>query len=433
MISLKHKLQLGYSGLLILLLIVGGMATLLMERYNQTLERIFKENYQSIAYSHTMHATIDIIEDDRMNKTSAQFPPRDLVSKFQSALIAEKKNITVRGEQELADELEKNWMGYLNLAQNAQSNKETQSLRDFSRRIKDLSQKIIDINLVSIFSLDGDVQASTNEARKVMVALLLAGVALALMLIFYSSRSILYPLGLITRSAEEIARGNLDLTLPVSSKDEIGKLSESFNSMTLKLREFRRTNRTQLQRVQKTTQVALDTFPEAVAVVGPDGKVEIANHLAHQRFGLFAGVDILKHDQKILWTTYQEAFKTLQPVKYKGYQKAIQLFFEGDEYFFLTGAVPMLGDQGELQGVTLVLTDVTNLRRIDETKSSMLSVVSHELKTPLTSIRMATHLLLDERLGQLNEKQLDLILTSGCIALSIIYWILAAWNPVKTL
>ncbi len=60
-------------------------------------------------------------------------------------------------------------------------------------------------------------------------------------------------------------------------------------------------------------------------------------------------------------------------------------------------------------GVTLVLGDVTNLRRLDEMKSGLLSVVSHELKTPLTSIRMAVHLLLEERVGPLTAKQAELM------------------------
>jgi two-component system, NtrC family, sensor histidine kinase KinB len=59
-----------------------------------------------------------------------------------------------------------------------------------------------------------------------------------------------------------------------------------------------------------------------------------------------------------------------------------------------------------------VLGDVTNLRRLDEMKSELLSVVSHELKTPLTSIRMASHLLLEERVGPLNNKQTELLMAA---------------------
>src|SRR6201999_639406 len=90
------------------------------------------------------------------------------------------------------------------------------------------------------------------------------------------------------------------------------------------------------------------------------------------------------------------------------YDAAIQIF-NGQERFFLPTAVPILDEERSLAGVTLVLADVTNLRKLDEMKSGLLSVVSHELKTPLTSIRMASHLLLEERIGSLNSKQLELV------------------------
>ena len=74
--------------------------------------------------------------------------------------------------------------------------------------------------------------------------------------------------------------------------------------------------------------------------------------------------------------------------------------------------MPIRDGDKNLLGVTLVLSDVTNLRRLDEMKSGLLSVVSHELKTPLTSIRMAVHLMLEERIGHLNPKQTELLLAA---------------------
>src|SRR5206468_6758449 len=91
------------------------------------------------------------------------------------------------------------------------------------------------------------------------------------------------------------------------------------------------------------------------------------------------------------------------------------VFDETGERFFLPLAVPVAEGTGadkQILGVTLVLADVTNLRRLDEMKSGMLSVVSHELKTPLTSIRMAVHLLLEERVGPLTPKQAELLVAA---------------------
>ena len=70
-----------------------------------------------------------------------------------------------------------------------------------------------------------------------------------------------------------------------------------------------------------------------------------------------------------------------------------------------------LSSQRETQsiGATIVLADVSELRRLDEMKNGLLSLVSHELKTPLTSMRMVLHLVADQRVGPLNPKQKELM------------------------
>ena len=57
----------------------------------------------------------------------------------------------------------------------------------------------------------------------------------------------------------------------------------------------------------------------------------------------------------------------------------------------------------------MLLEDVTRFRLLDEVKSNLVATVSHELKTPLTSIRLVLHLLLEENVGPLAPKQLELL------------------------
>jgi K+-sensing histidine kinase KdpD len=66
----------------------------------------------------------------------------------------------------------------------------------------------------------------------------------------------------------------------------------------------------------------------------------------------------------------------------------------------------------ELLGAAVVRTDVTRFHLLDQLKSDMVSTVSHELKTPLTSLQMAIHLLLEEVVGPLVPKQVELLLAA---------------------
>ena len=101
-----------------------------------------------------------------------------------------------------------------------------------------------------------------------------------------------------------------------------------------------------------------------------------------------------------------------RPYRPKGYEGAIQIFMKEEEHFFLPQAIPIFDQERQLVGVTLMLTDVTRLRHLDEVKTGLISTVSHELKTPLTSIRLAIHVLLNEKLGPLSPQQMELLVTA---------------------
>ncbi|HVR36417.1 MAG TPA: ATP-binding protein, partial [Methylomirabilota bacterium] len=91
------------------------------------------------------------------------------------------------------------------------------------------------------------------------------------------------------------------------------------------------------------------------------------------------------------------------------FQKVISLRPGGEDLHFLPRILLMHGREGRLFGVAAVLYNVTRFRLLDDAKSNLVATVSHEIKTPLTSIRMVLHLLLEKAVGPLNPKQLDLV------------------------
>jgi len=93
----------------------------------------------------------------------------------------------------------------------------------------------------------------------------------------------------------------------------------------------------------------------------------------------------------------------------RGLEEAIRVEGDGGGRALLPRATPLYSEQGNVTGATIVLQDVTRLLRFDELKNDLVATVAHEFRTPLTSMRMAVHILLEGTVGPLNEKQLDLV------------------------
>ncbi len=433
MFGLRQKLVLGFGGLLLILIVVSGLGTAVLRQHRNALDRFLYENWRSVVYGQNMLEAFERVVDADKVLAGANGTPTagevevarsgsaEAIADFEKNLDDENHNVTLPGEGRLAQELTDLWRGpngyKATHARLLDSRTEPQARTEAYARLLTLVPKvksgahaIIKLNVDNMKPLDGRAKAMADKTTRLMIGLAGAGAILAVIFIAVMGRSILQPLRMLTYSAREIEQGNLDLVVQVKSHDELRQLAEAFNSMAAKLREYRRTNRAKLVRTQETTRNAINSLPDAVAILSPDGKVEMANTAAERLFGLRQDAHVSELHADWLNRLYQETLQHLRPIESRGYELAIQVLDEsGGERFFLPHAVPILDDERQLLGVTIVLADVTHLRRLDEMKSGMLSVVSHELKTPLTSIRMGVHLILEERLGALTPEQNEIL------------------------
>ena len=422
--SIRQKLWLGIGGMLVILLTVSVLGNLVINSTNRSIDAMFKNNYDSVVYAHRM---IDALEQANTGlqivalrgradtKTRAFLQRED--TEFADNLALQRGNVTEVGEQALTDQLGAAWAAYLKdeaalLKQPTRPGLYRERLRPGYQAIKETAWKIANLNLTDMSLYRGRAVKVGRVTDRWMDLLLLAGVLLTLGFMTMVGRSILSPIRSLTKSAKEIQKGNLDLTVEVRSRDELGQLAEAFNDMAGRLRESRRSSRARLLRIQRTTQMAIDSLADPVALLSTAGQVEMANPAAEEFFALKTGSVPRSGALSGLKEKMQRVLAEGRALEPKGYEEALQVFREGQEKFFLPRLTPVLDENRHVAGLTLVLVDVTGLRKMDEMKSGLVSTVSHELKTPLTSLRMATHLLLDEALGQLNPKQEELILAA---------------------
>jgi len=426
MLGIRQKLSLGFGGLLLIILIIGIQSIIQLTRLGASIDVILRENYRSVIACQEMKEALERIDSVILftllgySREGTEFIRKN-ESVFEKALQTELNNITLSGEGDKAAHVQvlfKQYREILKTAENPEAPLPERQQVYFTQlfplfqEIKTTAGQILDMNQQNMSDANDRARGNAASSRKYMYILLLAGAVVAAGFVILTEKWMLRPIHRLIRSAEEIKSGNLDLVVPVESKDEVGRLSESFNAMAEGLRETRRSDQARLVRIQDSTQHTFNSLPDAVAVLDLHGRVEVATESAKTVFGLKPGLQVQSLPLKWLADLYGNVLRHARPLGPEHNGTAIQHFDKGEERFFRPMVVPILDAEKQPTGVVMTLKDVTEQRHQDDLKRGVISTVSHQLKTPLTSMRMAIHLLLEEKVGPLTEKQAELLVAA---------------------
>jgi len=426
MLGLRQKLSLGFGGLLLIILIIGIQSISHLNQLGQSIDVILRENYRSVIACQEMKESLERMDSGILFVLLGEKEKgTELLQKneaaFKKALQVELDNITLPEEGKKAHHLQdlfKQYQATLHEMQGIETPVHQKRDAYFSRlftlfvQIKETADEILQMNQKNMSEANNLARRSAASAKRRMYILLFSGMLVAVGFVLFTGRWILRPINRLIRSAEEIKQGNLELVVQSNSRDEIGQLSEAFNEMASALRESRRSDQTRLTRIQRATEQTFNSLPDAVAIVDPGGKVDVATETAKNVFELKPGKQIRGLPSRWMDEIFTEALRTGRTIMPKGEQRVIQHFVNGEEHYFRPEAIPILGRDMQPTGVVLVLQDVTQERKQEELKSGVISTVSHQLKSPLTSIRMAIHLLLEEKIGSLTPKQTELLVAA---------------------
>ena len=428
MISIRQKLLLGFGGLLVIVAAMGLLTIRQIDSLGGAIDVILRQNYRSVIACQEMSESLDHIDngvlftftghyDDGMNNIQQHN------QKFLKALQVELGNITLPGEHQKAMQMRRLFTEYSRVillvtdptvSLSERQNRYFSELLPLVHRMKVLSSEVLEMNQSNMQRANHNAWKMAASAHNNVLAAIIASAFIALLFSYQSHRWILMPIKKLIASAEEIRKGNLDLVLDTTSHDEIGKLSESFNEMAATLRKMRNSDREALFRTKNATQEVFKVLPSPIAVLDCDGKVEVSTESAEHYFGLKPGVNVNDIGVEWLIELWQKAFRRVTLAEAEEGNGVIQHFADNQEYFFQPMAAPIPAglERQSYAGTALIFKDVTREHEQLELKRSVISTVSHQLRTPLTSLRMSIHLLLEERIGQLNEKQADLLLAA---------------------
>jgi signal transduction histidine kinase len=430
--SLYKKLLLAQSPIALALAIVGIFSVLAISYLGSHSQAIMKDNYRSVLAAQRMKEAIERMDSAALFMVAGQRQKGvEQAEKYRPVFEAELKvqegNITERGEKEFTEGLRTAWTDYQAKFDRLQKSATTDDMRAlyFSEleasfyKVKSAADEILAINQDAMLHKSDAVRRTAERMNATTITVVLIAFILGLVVSTLLTRRMLQPVSALSDATRKIGEGDFNTRAHVRGNDELAHLARDFNSMAARLAEYRKSSLGELLQAHLSMQAAIDSLPDPVIIFGAKGELQNTNLAAQTLLGLSAG-EGQKEPLKSLAVAVSSVIERMRShvlsgkgaFQPRGFEDAVQLPTLLGDRQFLPRATPVYETQGVVIGATVILQDVTRLRRLEELKNDVVATVAHEFRTPLTSLRMAVHLCTEQVVGPLTEKQAELLGTA---------------------
>jgi two-component system, OmpR family, phosphate regulon sensor histidine kinase PhoR len=283
------------------------------------------------------------------------------------------------------------------------------------------SQLTVDLSNQIIAQASTRIKRIRQQAVTTVVLLVIVG-ALFSITITVIMRNIIRSLKQLEAGTRSIAGGKLDIKLDVNGRDELGVLAMAFNTMADKLKESyagleaKVKERTQSLRdqIRETTRFkqAVDTATDAVVMTTPDQRIVYCNDVCEKLSGYSRDEALGKDINKLLVSpkTPKETLAKMQDAVSSGKQfitEGIIIKNKTGQEIQVQLSIYPIKDDGQIQFFVGLLQDISKRKLIDKAKTEFVSLASHQLRTPLSTINWYSEMLLDGDVGEVTPEQRD--------------------------
>lgn len=276
--------------------------------------------------------------------------------------------------------------------------------------IKRRNNGILEINHTSLNNSVSEVKDITQSATITILVILFSAIAISLIFGSRFSDYIVMPITKLRESVTHIGEGHFDERIEIDENgDEISSLAEEFNKMSEKLQMYEQLNLNKILYEKKKSELIIESMNEPVLMVDENFNVLLSNKTFNEIFGetIHSQIDL----KKLLASRRMEKSDDAQIIK-DLYQNEdiinIKDTTGAQKYFKIIGASLEIPET-EMKGTVIVFNDITRYQELDRMKSEFVAKVSHELKTPLTSLGMALGIIEEGIVGKLSTQQNELV------------------------
>ncbi len=216
---------------------------------------------------------------------------------------------------------------------------------------------------------------------------------------FVMARRITRPLDELVATARAVTKGDFSRRSTVTARHEIGMLSSAFNQMTEYLTQL-------IQKVLAQSgerQAIVESITDGIVVCNNEGEVQLVNRAMYTLLGLELD------DKERLPGRFSDL--PLVPVTESVFGSTATDLYTLGNFIVRVSVAPVITAEGHCLGNVYVLQDMTAEVNMDRAKTSFIATISHEMRTPLTSLRGNTDMLMHGLAGPINDEQKNMLET----------------------
>jgi signal transduction histidine kinase len=411
---------------------VGAYTLYSIQRLGQTTQGVLEDNFYSVQLGQQMVASLDTLSRLQQQRYVGGTMPtgydarvaREL-RQFQQFLTREAGNVTEKGEQGMVDNLTRN-LNDLQLLLDPKST-EPHTTAFYLNRLQ-LKEQQLRHETARMVGLNMDAISRKNEAahktaaqvwRYTLSMLVFSGI---IMLFFVLSvpEAAVAPLRKLSASIDHAANQDFTASIPVEGHDEFAAVGRSFNRMLVQLQGYRTSTLAELMAERNRVASIVNTLDEGLLLVDQNRRLIVVNPVASTLLDVpsekLVGrpADEVARENDLL----REMLRHLDVPTPRREQETplLTIAQQGEEAYYRLSVHDVVSfnevlDKKEFVGSILTLRNISEFKKLDQAKSNFLATVSHELKTPLSSINFSLKLLQNGKVGPLNAEQQNIVLT----------------------